>query len=180
MLTLIPKISQTNGDIAYPPGTPGRWIQVGQQKGQGPLLLGLKPPVSLCLLSWGDRRERAPPSHPSWTSACRGPDMDQMCLRFCLSRCITCAGLYTGLLRWEVAPGNLPGPLCVGKLGIRDPLWGEPGDFLTCVEALAPHSGLPGPRRNQWGPTCHAHSHAKQYMPVASIRAFLWFACRGG
>ena len=85
VLTSILKMSCTICAIACPPGTSSQ-VDVGQQKRQDCHLLGLKPPVSLCLLSWGDRRERAPPSHPSWTSTCSGPDMDQMYLRFCLSR----------------------------------------------------------------------------------------------
>ena len=128
----------------------------------------------------GDRKERTPPSYSSRTSACSGPYVDQMCRDSASAGAslVLVSTLVSSDGRWS--RGTCLDPLCMGKLGIQDPLWGVPGGFLTSEEHLAPHSGLPGPWENQWGPTCHIKNRAEHYMPVVSIRAFLWFGCWGG
>lgn len=80
-------------------------------EGAGPLPTRTEATYEPWWLSRGDRKEQTPPSPSSQTCPCRGPDVP----RFCLRRRITCAGLYTDLLRWEVVQGDLSGPLVHGE-----------------------------------------------------------------
>lgn len=135
-------MSRTNGDIACPPGTPGRRIEVGQQKGQGHHLLGLKPPVSLCLLSWGQWEGVSTPI-PSiqeislWWTGC-GPDVLQILPQ--LVRHL-CSSLHWPL-HWEVAEVTLSGPLVLGEAWNLRPFLGRalgyPNMCRACRTPLRP------------------------------------------